>query len=152
MRKTNHFVYIFDRILFLVFKTSYEYSEFQNCCISLVWGIWLLLVPFKVGGSAELLAQVIPNHVLSLIFLTLGTVHLYGLFYWNYHARRYCSFVEVCLWTGISAYLAKGNYHLLMVPTSAMFAMAAAVGYWRIRTTKEGSQGTGYTNADGRTA
>jgi hypothetical protein len=135
-------VAVWNRVIDFLFHSDIEYSEFQSCVMALIWGFWLAFNPVVAGitpfgdgipATVQALGALFPSWIWSIWFVLLGTGHLIALSRHLWTARRFFSFAATCTWLYVATFLALTNYHLVAVPTTFFFAIGAAWGFWRLR-------------------
>lgn len=131
---------VVSRIVELVLRRDFEYSEFQGAVIATCWGLWLLNPWYDVlvvSGNYRALAVYGPDHAWGALFLAIGFGQLAGVIFRFHEIRRWSAFLAALLWTFVAVLVARVSPFSLSVPTTSMFAVGAAWGYLRIGMSRE---------------
>lgn len=122
--------HILIRIIEIIYKDDFEYSEFQGASIALVWGIWLL-IPDYPECIQSLINAVQYLRFLGVVSIILGMCQMSALVFGKLKYRRIASFWAVLFWVYNFVIVASQNWRLVTAPLLFMFALGAAWGYWR---------------------
>lgn len=127
-----------DRLVDLVYRRDFEYSEFQGALLAIVWGSWMLNPWANVFGEGwRYVAAVAPDQAWGAAFLLCGLGQLAGLLFHRYGARRLFALCGAILWLFTSALLGMERVFHLAFPTTAIFFIGASWGYLRIGMTRK---------------
>ncbi len=127
---------LLERIQEIVLKKDFEYAELQGGLVSVLWGIWFITLADKIDAqhmaSYVTLMRFADHAVWGALFLILGLAQIYGLIRQVYRVRRTTSLFAVVVWLYVTILFGLEDWHALVFPTTAAFAVGAAWGFIRI--------------------
>lgn len=128
-------VNVLSRIRTILFAQDFEYSEFQNGVVMLLWGIWMLIFVNHDPAFSQaitILGDEAQEGLWATVFVAIGAYKLYGVLWEIRFARRAASMLAFVYWFYIFLTLVTTSPYLFAVPITLMFALSAVWGHIRL--------------------
>lgn len=119
-----------QRLRALVLEYDFEFAELLGAFAALCWGFWVLSPwwsAYTVDPAFSILARLIPEWVVGMVFVTIGTVQLIALVSDFRHARKHGAFVAAFLWLSLTSLLCMANYQ---APAWVLYGCLALTEAW----------------------
>jgi hypothetical protein len=124
-----------QRLKRLLQDADFEFTEFKNALLAILYGAWLLNPTwhtFASSHSYDAMAWLAPEEVWGTLICVLGLLQMLGFVGERRRMRQRASGVGVFVWASITTALWLANPASTAVPVYGLFTFSSAWSLWRL--------------------
>lgn len=126
------------RLIEIVTRTNFDYSEFQGAMLAIGWGIWFLIPTFShyvypPHTVPAILVDVFPAPAMGIVAVILGGLQVGALLRNRPPWRRVACLGACTYWTFCWILVVQGDWRLAPVPLLFLFSLGAGWAFIRLQ-------------------